>query len=285
MATSLAQVVPTQAALRAELARAMPLDARWQAPQVVAVVERTGSTNADLVESGRRAQAAGAPLPERMLRLARRQDAGRGRLARRWETRADAGLALSIGLRSALAPAALGGFALVCGLAAHAALADFGLDVRLKWPNDIVDAAGRAKLGGILVELVQLAERQTWIVIGIGINLREGAALSAALGRSVTDLAALGAANLDVNLLAARVVAQLEQRVAVFEREGFAPFVAPFDRVHAYQGRAVALGAGAHAATGTCIGVGPGGEVLLRRADGRIELVISGEASLAARGD
>lgn len=271
-------------AVRAELARALPLDMRWQEPQAVTVVDETGSTNADLVEFARTCLAERGPLPERMLRIARRQSAGRGRLTRSWRTPVGAGLAMSIGLSLPLAPARLGGFALVCGLAAHAALADFGLDVRLKWPNDIVDRQRHAKLGGILVELVQLAADRTWVVVGIGLNLRGGAALEGELGRAVGDLETLAGMSIEADLLAARIVAQLETRLPDFERAGFAPYAEVFDRVHALHERAVSVLGAPGIAGGQCVGVDRRGEVLVRRADGRLERLLSGEVSLAETG-
>ncbi len=271
------------AALRAEVVRALPDDARWHAPEAVTAVDETGSTNADLVALAQRARAERRPVPARALRVAQRQTAGRGRLARAWSTPADAGLAMSIGLHTLLAPAALSGFALVCGLAVHAALADFGVDARLKWPNDIVAPDARAKLGGILVEIVQIDAGQTWVVVGIGINLRAGAVLSAQLGRAITDLDALGARGVETPLLAARIVAQLETRFGAFERAGFAPFVDAFDRCHAFHDAEVAIARDAVALLrGRCIGVDARGEVMIRCADGHIERVLSGEVSLSA---
>ena len=44
-------------------------------------------------------------------------------------------------------------------------LAQWGIEVSIKWPNDLLDAEGR-KVGGILVE-----ERGDVILVGIGLNL------------------------------------------------------------------------------------------------------------------
>lgn len=272
-----------EAALRAAVARALAGDAHWAAPGAVSWVESTGSTNADLVAVGQRARAEPAPIAARMLRMAHRQTGGRGRLARGWSTPPEAGFAVSLGFALPLAPAALSGFALVCGLAVHTVLQALGAPVRLKWPNDVLGPDGRAKLGGILVEIVQLDAVRTWVVVGIGLNLRAGAALSAQWGRAIADLESLGLGAIDRFALAAALAAALEARIDAFVGAGFAPFVADFDIAHAFHRRRVTIdGDGAQAWSGVCEGVDARGEVLVRRADGRLVQVLSGDVSMAA---
>ena len=269
--------------VQAAVLRALPAAPAWAVPGAVSWVEETGSTNADLMAVGQQARAERSPIVARMLRMARRQNAGRGRLARGWTTPADAGLAMSIGMALPLVPTALSGFTLVCGLAVHAALRTAGAAVRLKWPNDVLSDDARAKVGGILVEIVQLDARRTWVVTGIGINLRAADQLSAQWGRAIADVAALGAPQADAVELAAAIVAELEARVAVFVADGFAPFVEDFNAAHAFHGRPVVLTQdGAPASHGVCVGVDARGEVLIRGADGAVAHVLSGEVSMAA---
>ena len=45
----------------------------------------------------------------------------------------------------------------------------FGLDVRLKWPNDLL--VNRRKLGGILVEARANDEGEGWAIVGVGLNV------------------------------------------------------------------------------------------------------------------
>ena len=49
-----------------------------------------------------------------------------------------------------------------------------GLDVMLKWPNDLV--LGNAKLGGILIESKTQGERVSFAILGIGLNVNQGKA-------------------------------------------------------------------------------------------------------------
>ena len=129
------------------------------------VVARTGSTNADL------AAAANAGAPDRAVLVAELQDAGRGRLDRRWVSPPGAGLTLSVLLRPAgVPPARTGWLPLLAGLAlldTVRALAP-GVSAALKWPNDLLLGPGRAKGAGLLAE----APAPGAVVLGIGLNVR-----------------------------------------------------------------------------------------------------------------
>src|SRR4051812_23872416 len=124
------------------------------------VVERTGSTNADL----RKALEDGAA--DRTVLLAEEQTAGVGRRARSWSS-PNGGLYLSVALPPAGPLAALGSLPLVAGLAVRAAAAGFGVDAVLKWPNDVL--VDGTKCAGILAEAV--AGTEPSIVLGIGLNV------------------------------------------------------------------------------------------------------------------
>ena len=152
------------------------------------VVAETGSTNSDLVAEAARGAAAGTVL------VAEEQTAGRGRLERRWSAPARSGIFLSMLLRPDGVPKQRWGWLpLLVGVSAASALSQVsGVEVRLKWPNDLLVEVGgeERKLGGILAELAGDA-----VVVGIGLNvsLREDelpvpAAGSLALaGAAVTD--------------------------------------------------------------------------------------------------
>ena len=129
----------------------------WQA---VEVVDRTGSTNADLL-----ARALGG-APEGVLLAAEAQSAGRGRMGRAWVSPPRAALTFSLLVRPAAVPRARRGWLpLLAGVAvATAVTAVTGVQTRLKWPNDVL--TGPAKLAGILAEAVGDA-----VVVGVGLNV------------------------------------------------------------------------------------------------------------------
>jgi len=126
----------------------------------VEVVDRTGSTNADLL-----ARALGG-APEGMVLAAEEQSAGRGRMGRAWVSPPRAALTFSLLVRpAAVPPARRGWLPLLAGVAvATAVTAVTGVQTRLKWPNDVL--TGPAKLAGILAEAAGDA-----VVVGVGLNV------------------------------------------------------------------------------------------------------------------
>lgn len=116
-----------------------------------------GSTNALLALD---------PRPWRVV-TAEEQTQGRGRLARPWTTTPGTSIAASVVVpRPARAP--LGWVPLVVGLALKEGIeATSGVDVSLKWPNDLlVPSDGDRKIAGILAELTP-----SGVVVGTGINV------------------------------------------------------------------------------------------------------------------
>jgi BirA family biotin operon repressor/biotin-[acetyl-CoA-carboxylase] ligase len=70
--------------------------------------------------------------------------------------------------------------------------AAFGLDLRLKWPNDLL--SGGKKLAGILVEGRNLPDGAGYVVVGVGLNVRATRDELDSLGlTSATSLALEGA--------------------------------------------------------------------------------------------
>ncbi|NRQ35383.1 biotin--[acetyl-CoA-carboxylase] ligase [Nonomuraea sp. NN258] len=145
----------------------------------ITVVDSTGSTNADLTELAKHG------APEGTVLVAEAQVAGRGRLGRAWNAPARSGLTFSVLLRPRPPVATQGWLPLLYGVAAASAVRRLAeVDVRLKWPNDLL--IGEGKLAGVLAERVDDA-----VVIGMGMNvtLRQdelpvGTATSLALAES-----------------------------------------------------------------------------------------------------
>lgn len=127
------------------------------------VVTSTGSTNSDLA-------ARADELPEGAVLVAEEQTSGRGRLDRSWTAPARSGLFLSVLLKPEVPVHRWGWLPLLTGVAAATGLAkSAGIDMSLKWPNDLlISVAGEErKTGGILAERAGA----DGIVVGLGINV------------------------------------------------------------------------------------------------------------------
>lgn len=141
-----------------QLARALARDGDgiWDE---IRVVERTGSTNADV------AAAATAGRGEGLVVVAEQQVSGRGRLDRTWVSPARAGLTFSMLFRPQVDPARLPLLTLLVATAtAYATIQRTDVDVRVKWPNDLV--VGERKLAGLLAQVAGGA-----VVVGVGLNV------------------------------------------------------------------------------------------------------------------
>ncbi|WP_246133279.1 biotin--[acetyl-CoA-carboxylase] ligase [Mycobacterium helveticum] len=173
------------------------------------VVERTASTNADLLARAaspdRGADVAGAVL------IAEHQTAGRGRHGRGWSAGPRTQITMSVGVSVVDVPvAAWGWLSLATGVAVVDAVAAVtGIRAGLKWPNDVLAGPpeSRGKLAGILAEVARPA-----VVIGVGLNVArapdgvEGA----------TSLRGLGAAEADRGDLVRALLTELDRRIVAW---------------------------------------------------------------------
>jgi BirA family biotin operon repressor/biotin-[acetyl-CoA-carboxylase] ligase len=136
----------------------------------VEVVQRTGSTNSDLV-----ALAAAGKAAEGTVLVAEEQTSGRGRLDRQWSAPARSGLFFSVLLEPGDVPVARWGWLpLLTGVAVATGLSrSAGVDTALKWPNDLLVTVGgeERKAGGILAE--RAGDDAVIVGVGINVTLRE----------------------------------------------------------------------------------------------------------------
>ena len=130
----------------------------------VDVVDRTGSTNADLAARARTGAASGTVLVTDF------QDAGRGRQGRTWVAPRGSSIAMSVLLRpSGVDPSRWTWLPLLAGLAVVEGLrraAD--VPAVLKWPNDVL--VDDLKVCGILAERVETPTGPA-CVLGMGVNV------------------------------------------------------------------------------------------------------------------
>lgn len=168
------------------------------------IVQRTGSTNSDLV-----ARAAAGGAEEGAVLVAEEQTSGRGRLDRQWTAPPRSGLFFSVLLRPAEVPVARWGWLpLLTGVAVATGLArGAGVDTALKWPNDLLVTVGgeERKTGGILAERAG----EDGVVVGVGVNvtLRADELPVPRAG----SLALAGAVNTDRDPLLRAVLRSLEE--------------------------------------------------------------------------
>lgn len=241
--------------------------------------ERVGSTN----DLARELAAAGAP--EGLLVLADEQTAGRGRMGRLWWAPAGSSLLMSLLLRPPLPPAQAGQTMMALALGALEGVeAVTGLRPVLKWPNDLLLEG--SKLGGMLAEIRTDGDRLDYVILGLGLNVNVdwtaqtaipagiaavAASLSATLGQPVDRLGLL------VEILA-RCEAWYDRLLAAQAgRPGGEPIHIAWAARLETLGRRVSVAAPDGTVTGTAVGVTAEGALQVRREDGTLQIVWSGD--------
>lgn len=217
-----------------------------------------------------------ADLAHKALCVAHFQTKGRGRQGRNWVNRQGECLMFSLGWAFDKPQYELGSLALVVALACRRALADIGLDVNIKWPNDLVVA--NDKLAGVLIETTRV-ENKTVAVIGIGINFVlpkevENATSVQALFQTASKQ------GVSVKTLLNAVLAQLDALLNEYAQNGFASCVGEYNAANRDTDRPVLLlqeGRVVH--EGVVKGVDAQGALRLLTDKGE-KTIVSGEISL-----
>lgn len=209
--------------------------------------------------------------------VAHLQSKGRGRQGRKWTHRLGECLMFSFGWVFDKPQYELGSLALAVAVACRRALHRLGLDVQIKWPNDLV--SGRGKLGGILIETVRSGGK-TVAVVGIGINFVLPKEVENAVSVQSLFQTALKGGNIAAPVLLETLLEELDAVLLRYAAEGFAPFVSEYEAANRDQGRPVLLlrdGEIVH--EGTVLRVDGQGALHLLTAQGE-QSVVSGEISL-----
>ncbi|MGW8248666.1 MAG: biotin--[acetyl-CoA-carboxylase] ligase [Acidiferrobacterales bacterium] len=151
--------------------------------------------------------------------------------------------------------------------------------VELKWPNDVLHS-GR-KLAGILVDLRGEAEGPTYIVVGVGLNVRLHSGVSGSIDQAWTDLSSITNQSLDRNEIAAFLIHELYKVLADYSNEGMRPYLQEWKKWHAFENRLVRIIQNDNEISGTVCGLDESGALQLDTGE-EVITVHSGEVSLRA---
>ncbi len=186
------------------------------------------------------------------------QEAGRGRLGRSWWSPPEGAALLSVILRPQAGTEHLAALSLEAGAAVVEALADQGVEARVKWPNDIL--IGSRKAGGLLSELVEDAGGKPAVIVGVGLNVNLAEdAFPEALRETATSLQAASGWSFELEGVILGIRDALLARFARFEASGLD--VATAERLSATLGGRVRDEAGRE---GHAVGIAPSGALKVR---------------------
>lgn len=218
--------------------------------------------------------------PEGAIVVAETQGGGRGRLSRGWFTPHGRGVWFSIVLRPRFLPQEAPKCTLLAAVAiAKGIRAATGIEVGIKWPNDILYAG--KKLVGILTEMSAEMDGINYVVIGMGVNVNiRQEAFPEEIRATATSLAAIAGRRLrrlDVLTASLAAMEPLYERV---QQEGFAPVLDEWRKYAVTLGQEVNVISVDQVFSGRAVDIDSEGALLVERADGAVERVLAGDVSI-----
>lgn len=257
---------------REELESRMVGNTKW-AGQKLYVYEEIDSTNIRAKQLGETGE------PHGTLVVANRQSAGRGRRGRNWESPEGCGVYLSVLLRPEFTPDRASMLTLVMAYSVAKALKECtGLDVQIKWPNDIV--INGKKLVGILTEMSTEIDYINHVVVGVGINVNTEI-FPEEIEDKATSLRIECGYKIQRSFIVAEVMKQFEQDYEMFlQKKDLSWFREKYDQLLVNCGREVMIHGAVEPYAAHALGISDTGELLVRLEDGSVEAVYAGEVSV-----
>lgn len=220
---------------------------------------------------------------EGLVVVSERQTKGRGRKGRNWISPAREGVYLSIVLRPGLKASQIIQIPLVASVAVSRAIkAVTPLYPRIKWPNDIM--IGEKKVGGILTEMSCEIDRINYAILGIGINVNTPKSLLPGPIRvRATSLSEECGDYVSRISLVQCFLAELETLYSQFLTSGFETIRGEWKVLSNTLGSWVEVCDVKERLEGKALDVDEDGFLLVRKEDGDVKRIITGDVYLRNR--
>lgn len=239
----------------------------------VEYLDKTDSTNIQarkLADSG---------APHGTLVVADKQEGGKGRRGRNWESPSGVGIWMSLLLRPQISSVSASMLTLVMAMAAGRGIRETtGLECMIKWPNDLV--LNQKKICGILTEMsTELMEIQN-VVIGAGINVCQEE-FPEEIRATATSLYLESGKKFRRSDMIAAIMKAFETYYDQFVlTEDMSGLMEEYNRCLVNRDREVCILAPSGEFRGVAEGINKNGGLEVRLADGSKTEVISGEVSV-----
>lgn len=233
--------------------------------------DRLGSTNTCLRDRFHHLE----PIANGHIVAAREQTNGRGRSDRKWLSRPHANLCFSLFLETEEPLVQVPSLTMASALAVNDLLNAKGIRAAPKWPNDVL--VGEKKICGILSERVEHASRRG-IIIGIGLNVNMSDEEAASIDRPATSMLIESGQAYDPARTLEELLPQLDFWIDRWTSGGFPAIRQVWTEKAGPIGRKLSVHDGGIRKTGTLLGFGEHGELLLETEAGT-ETIWSGDVS------
>lgn len=248
------------------------LKTKWAGCKVM-YYDETDSTNNRAKDSGEKGGFHGT------LFIADKQNAGKGRRGRAWESPAGKSIYMTVLLRPEITPDKAPMLTLVMGLSVAEGIRRVsGVKAEIKWPNDIV--INKKKVCGILTEMATEIECVHYVVIGVGINVNQQH-FPEEIKEMATSLYNETGNTYKRSELIAAVLEQFEKNYEVFLKAGDLSDVKEvYDSMLVNCGQEVKVLEPGNEYRAVAEGINKAGELIVTLPDGQKKNVFAGEVSV-----
>ncbi len=201
------------------------------------------------------------------------QTRGRGRLGRGWLSPKYKGIYFSLILRPKVLPSQAPILTLLSAVSICEAVKETaGLDIRIKWPNDIL--LHNKKLGGILTELNAEMDEVRFIVMGVGLNVNND---KKNLMSTATSLKEEQGREINRIELLQGILGRIEANYSVFGKKGAHPVIEKWRKYNITLGRRVKVISHQAHCEGQAVDIDLDGGLLVRKDSGLTQKVSAGD--------
>ncbi len=210
--------------------------------------------------------------------IAERQSSGRGRMGRSWLS-PSGGVWLSVILRPHI-NLQVQRFTLLAGVAVARAIKRFyGLEAKIKWPNDIL--LNGKKVCGILAEVNAEMDAINYLIIGIGVNVNvDLASAEEKLLETATSIKAVLRKDAPRVGFVQVMLEELEQLYRLLSVEGFKPILSEWRDLSEMVGAWVGVTFGEEEFEGRALDVDEDGFLIVKLGDGSLRRVVAGDVRI-----
>ena len=212
--------------------------------------------------------------------VAREQNAGKGRLSRKWYAQPDSTLCMSVAVSMSDDSNLLRSFTVRVANAVCSALEkELSAKLFIKWPNDIYSEQGK-KIAGMLTEL-KIEKNKKTIVLGIGINcfspkVEVDASIIETMG-VLEDVANRDFSMCEIAKIVASAIVDASKETSI---ENVASNFSKYDWL---KGKEIQVDTGSSMLSGLASGIVDCGELLLMLENGDIHQIPALEASIVKK--
>lgn len=209
------------------------------------------------------------------------QTAGRGRMARPWESAHGTGIWMTVIVRPDVTPQQASSYTLVVAVAITMAIKTLYKHVEpaIKWPNDLL--INGKKCTGILTEMQAEADCVQALLVGIGINANQVASdFSPDIADIATSLRLEADEEINRAALVASILQYLEQFTALYVKEGFASMKALWEQLSCTIGQRIEVTTIRERFEGVASGITNDGVLQLTQDDGMVRIIYAGDIKL-----